>query len=75
MKRRARQESPMPRFIVHADGDRKEIVLDKSSVMIGRGTGSDLRIGDRLASRAHCRIDWDGATRRSSTSAARTAPS
>ena len=51
----------MPRFIVHADGDRKEIVLDKSSVMIGRGTGSDLRIGDRLASRSHCRIDWDGA--------------
>ncbi len=47
----------MPRFIVHAEGERRELSLDKSTILIGRGTGTDLRIGDRLASRIHCRIE------------------
>jgi transcriptional regulator with GAF, ATPase, and Fis domain len=51
----------MPRFILHADGERREVLVDKPTVLIGRGSGVELRIGDRLASRAHCRIDWDGA--------------
>jgi transcriptional regulator with GAF, ATPase, and Fis domain len=51
----------MPRFILHADGERRDVLVDKPSVLIGRGSAVDLRIGDRLASRAHCRIDWDGA--------------
>ena len=49
----------MPRFIVHAEGERREVALERPSVLIGRGTGSDLRINDRLASRAHCRIDLE----------------
>jgi transcriptional regulator with GAF, ATPase, and Fis domain len=50
----------MPRFLVHAEGERQEVLLDKPSILIGRGTGTDLRIADRLASRVHCRIDLDG---------------
>ncbi|MBL8843412.1 MAG: sigma 54-interacting transcriptional regulator [Planctomycetes bacterium] len=50
----------MPRFIVHAEGERRELAFDKPSILIGRGSGTDLRIGDRLASRAHARIDVDG---------------
>jgi transcriptional regulator with GAF, ATPase, and Fis domain len=49
----------MHRFIVHADGERREIALDKPSILVGRGSGVDIRISDRLASRIHCRIDLE----------------
>jgi len=49
----------MPRFIVFAEGERRETALDKSTIVIGRGSGCDVRIADRLASRAHCRIEID----------------
>ncbi|MSR45521.1 MAG: GAF domain-containing protein [Planctomycetes bacterium] len=50
----------MPRFIVFAEGERRELLLDKAQVIVGRGTSCDLRITDRMASRIHCRIELDG---------------
>ena len=47
----------MPRFIVHAEGVRREVELDHERIVVGRGGSCTLRIHDRLASRTHFRLE------------------
>ena len=36
---------------------RRQIVLGRLPVVVGRGSNADIRLDDRWASRAHCEID------------------
>jgi transcriptional regulator with GAF, ATPase, and Fis domain len=47
----------MPKLIVHENGEKNIVDLERSALVLGRGATADLRIHDRQASRAHCRIE------------------
>jgi pSer/pThr/pTyr-binding forkhead associated (FHA) protein len=56
-----RKAAPMqPKLIMHSDGKRTEYVLKDGATLIGRSNSASVPLDDRLASRAHCRIERQG---------------
>jgi len=57
------QGMPGPVAVVLGWGPlRRRFTAEHMPLVIGRGAGSDMLIDDARVSRAHCRIDWLGAT-------------
>ncbi len=43
-------------LIIHPDGERKEIVLDRDRLTVGKLPGSEIQLNDASVSRRHCRL-------------------
>ena len=51
---------PAKLIVEDQDGSSRTLELTEAETLIGRSASSDVRLGDKSASREHCAISWEG---------------